>query len=72
MGLADTLNKSKDEKKFAYTGFFRLVDKQAVPIPKIGDEYFPKNELQIEELEYQVAQGRVEKVEKVEVEVVSE
>ena len=66
MSLLDTLNKSKEEKeeekKFAYTGFFRLVDKQAVPIPKIGDEYFPKNELQIEELEYQVAQGRVEKV----------
>ena len=62
MSLADTLNKSKTEKKFAYTGFFRLVDKQAVPIPKIGDEYFPKNELQIEELEYQVSQGRVEKV----------
>ena len=68
MVLADTLNKSKEEKeekeekKFAYTGFFRLVDKQAVPIPKIGDEYFPKNELQIEELEYQVSQGRVEKV----------
>lgn len=64
MGLADTLSKSKEEKKSSvvYTGFFRLVDKQAVPIPKIGDEYFPKNELQIEELEYQVAQGRVEKV----------
>ena len=62
MALADTLNKSKEEKKFVYTGFFRLVDKQAVPIPKVGDEYFPKNELQIEELEYQVTQGRVEKV----------
>ena len=54
MALVDTLNKSKEEKKFAYTGFFRLVDKQAVPIPKIGDEYFPKNELQIEELEYKL------------------
>ena len=67
MGLKEMLNKAeeetKEEKKVTYTGFFRLVDKQAVPIPKIGDEYFPKNELQIEELEYQVAQGRVEKVE---------
>ena len=61
MALADTLKAAKSEK-FSYTGFFRLVDKQAVPIPKIGDEYFPKNELQIEELEYQVSQGRVEKV----------
>ena len=68
MALTDILNKSKEEKeekeekKFSYVGFFRLVDKQAVPIPKVGDEYFPKNELQIEELEYQVSQGRVEKV----------
>lgn len=66
MSLEKVLNKAKEEtkeeKKVTYTGFFRLVDKQAVPIPKIGDEYFPKNELQIEELEYQVAQGRVEKV----------
>ena len=68
MVLADILNKSKEEKeekeekKFSYVGFFRLVDKQAVPIPKIGDEYFPKNELQIEELEYQVAQRKKKKV----------
>ena len=63
MSLTDILNKKEEEaKKFVYTGSFRLVDKQAVPIPKVGDEYFPKNELQIEELEYQVSQGRVEKV----------
>ena len=63
MSLTESLNKKEEAKKFVYTGFFRLVDKQAVPIPKVGDEYFPKNEIQVEELEYQVAQGRVEKVE---------
>ena len=63
MSLTDILNKKEEEaKKFVYTGSFRLVDRQAVPIPKIGDEYFPKNEIQVEELEYQVAQGRVAKV----------
>ena len=44
-----------------YYGEFRLVDKLARPIPKVGDEYKPVDEMQIEELEYQVTQFRVEK-----------
>ena len=45
-----------------YYGDFRLVDKLARPIPKVGDEYKPVDEMQIEELEYQVTQFRVEKI----------
>ena len=44
-----------------YYGDFRLVDKLARPIPKVGDEYKPIDEMQIEELEYQVSQFRVNK-----------
>ena len=44
-----------------YYGDFRLVDKLARPIPKVGDEYKPVDEMQIAELEYQVSQFRVQK-----------
>ena len=44
-----------------YYGDFRLIDKLARPIPKVGDEYKPIDEMQIEELEYQVSQFRVQK-----------
>ena len=44
-----------------YYGDFRLIDKLARPIPKVGDEYKPVDEMQIEELEYQVSQFRVQK-----------
>lgn len=44
-----------------YHGEFRLIDKLARPIPKVGDEYKPVDEMQIEELEYQVSQFRVNK-----------
>lgn len=44
-----------------YTGDFSLVDKLAVRIPKVGNEYEPTNKGQVEELEYQVTQGRVTK-----------
>ena len=44
-----------------YHGDFRLIDKLARPIPKIEDEYKPVDEMQIEELEYQVSQSRVQK-----------
>ena len=42
-----------------YRGEYRLLDKRAVPIPKILDVYSPQNEDQVAELEYQVSQGRV-------------
>ena len=71
MGLQDIL-KAKDSledevitpeeiKGTFYHGDFRLIDKLARPIPKVGDEYKPVDEMQIEELEYQVTQFRVEK-----------
>ena len=44
-----------------YYGEFPLVGKLARPIPKVGDEYKPIDEMQIKELEYQVTQFRVEK-----------
>ena len=44
-----------------YYGDFRLGDKLARPIPKVGDEYKPVDEMQIAELEYQVSQFRVQK-----------
>ena len=44
-----------------YTGDYGLTDKLAVRIPRIGNEYFPTNEGQVAELEYQVSQGRVVK-----------
>ncbi len=44
-----------------YYGDFRLVDKLARPIPKVGDEYKPVDGMQIAELEYQVSQFRVQK-----------
>ena len=53
--------KEEPTKGTFYYGEFRLVDKLARPIPKVGDEYKPIDEMQIKELEYQVTQFRVEK-----------
>lgn len=44
-----------------YTGNFRILNKYASPIRKVGDIYEPKDEGEIAELEYQVSQGRVTK-----------
>ena len=58
------LEETKEEevkKGIYYHGEFRFVDKLARPIPKVGDEYKPIDEMQIEELEYQVSQFRVNK-----------
>ena len=44
-----------------YQGEYRLLDKRAVPIPKILAVYNPQNDDQVAELEYQVSQGRVTK-----------
>ena len=59
----DPVVEEKEEVRVGtfYSGDFRLVDKLARPIPKVGDEYKPVDEMQIEELEYQVTQFRVEK-----------
>ena len=59
----DPISEVKGEpiKGTFYYGDFRLVDKLARPIPKVGDEYKPVDEMQIEELEYQVSQFRVQK-----------
>lgn len=46
-----------------YRGEYRLLDKRAVPIPKVLDVYSPQNDDQVAELEYQVSQGRVIKTE---------
>ena len=54
--------KEEPTKGTFYYGEFRLVDKLARPIPKVGDEYKPIDEMQIKELEYQVTQFRVEKI----------
>lgn len=62
--IAEALKSKKDkDSSFVYVGVYRLVDKNAQLIPKIGDEYKPLNEDQIEELEIQVSRGLVTKTE---------
>ncbi len=60
--LKATLAARKEEvspKDPIYSGDFRILNKYAVAIEKVGVIYKPKNAEEIAELEYQVAQGRV-------------
>ena len=67
--IAEALKAKKDkEVQFVYTGDYRLVDKKAQTIPKVGDEYRPLNADQVEELEFQISRGIVFKTPVVEAE----
>ena len=62
--LTELLDAKKEVEAKAgacYFGDFRLVSKNAQPIKRIGNEYFPASDDDIAELEYQVSQGRVTK-----------
>lgn len=75
MGLQDILKDKQDQdedqeqqveskaKGVYYTGNYGLVDKLARKIKRLGSDYFPVDDIQVEELEYQVTQGRVTKEE---------
>lgn len=62
MSLKDTLTKKTDSiPEIVYEGDFRILNKNATPIEKVGNLYKPKDASEIECLEYQVTQSRISK-----------
>lgn len=52
------------KKTIVYVGEYRILNSNASPIEKKGNEYVPKNDDEVACLEYQFGQGRISKKEK--------
>ena len=52
----------KKEGEVIYKGIPGILGSGNSKIPKVGDEYFPRNKEDVDALEYQVSMGVIEKI----------